>query len=494
MSNQPLRDLIHRGESQNRGYNDYNGGTYTGSDGRQHIRESSRSFDFSSMTLGEVQALQHRGELFAVGLYQVIPGTLDAAVASLNLDPKQRFTPELQDRIFSDYLVTDKRPEVRDYVTGKPGASLHAAELAMSLEWASFGDPDKGGASHYGGANSASISVRDCGEALARMRADYQADLAKGLSPDAAFRDVTIGDAPLRTQSVGREGTGSGMLVVGDHGAQVTTLQTEMQRLGYTDAGGHLLRVDGDFGRNTQHAVEAFQRDHRLTVDGKVGPQTRAAIDQAMQTQGMRTLQTELNSLGCTDARGQRLQVDGEFGADTRHAVEAFQRDHHLTVDGRVGPQTQGTLDQAVKALGRHERTQGVLLISDPKSPDYVLYQQALTGVQKIDADMGRSSDQLSRNLAAALAADAKAQGLTRIDAVAISEDGARTFAVQNERGVRRYADVTTAQAVQTSIEQSSAHAANVKAGALPNLPNTTAQHVVHAGIPSPDLDAPRLA
>ena len=65
MSNQPLRDLIHRGESQNRGYNDYNGGTYTGSDGRQHIRESSQSIDFSSMTLGEVQARQHRGELFA---------------------------------------------------------------------------------------------------------------------------------------------------------------------------------------------------------------------------------------------------------------------------------------------------------------------------------------------------------------------------------------------------------------------------------------------
>lgn len=45
---------------------------------------------------------------------QVLPDTLDSAVASLNLDPKQRFTPELQDRIFSQYLVTDKRPEVRD--------------------------------------------------------------------------------------------------------------------------------------------------------------------------------------------------------------------------------------------------------------------------------------------------------------------------------------------------------------------------------------------
>jgi peptidoglycan hydrolase-like protein with peptidoglycan-binding domain len=463
MSNQPLRDLIHRGESQNSGYNDYNGGTYTGSDGRQHIRESSQSIDFSSMTLGEVQARQHRGELFAVGLYQVIPGTMDAAVASLDLDPKQRFTPELQDRIFSEYLVTDKRPEVRGYVTGKAGSSLHAAEVAMSLEWASFGDPNKGGASHYGGANSASISVRECGEALRQMRTDYQADLARGLSPDAAFKDVTIGDGPLRGQALGHSGAGSGVLAFGDRGAAVTSLQSELHRLGYTDPNGAPLAIDGDFGRNTQHAVEAFQRDHQLAADGKAGPQTETAISQALATQGVRTIQSQLSSLGYTDAQGEPLAVDGAFGASTRDAVGAFQRDHRLTVDGRVGPQTREALDEAMRARGVDTRTQSVLPLSDPNSPDHALYEQALAGVQKIDADMGRSSDQLSRNLAANLAAEAKAQGLTRIDSVAISEDGARTFAAQNERGVRRYADVTTALAVRMPIEQSSIRAAAVQ-------------------------------
>ncbi|MGN6738806.1 peptidoglycan-binding protein [Dyella sp.] len=480
MSNQPLRDLIHRGESQNHGYNDYNGGTYTGSDGRQHIRESSRPIDFSSMTLGEVQALQHRGELFAVGLYQVIPGTMDAAVASLDLDPKQRFTPELQDRIFSQYLMTDKRPEVRDYVTGKPGASLHAAEVAMSLEWASFGDPNKGGASHYGGANSASISVRECGEALQQMRTDYQADLARGLSPDAAFKDVTIGNGPLRGQAQERSGDGGVVLAFGDRGAAVTSLQNGLHRLGYTDADGTPLMADGDFGRNTQHAVEAFQRDHRLTVDGKAGPQTEAAISRTLATQGVQTIQSELNSLGYTDVQGHPLAVDGAFGANTRHAVEAFQRDHRLTVDGRMGPQTQGALDQALKVRVPDTRTQSVLPLSDPKSPDHALYEQALAGVQKIDADMGRRSDQLSRNLAANLAAEAKALGLTRIDSVAISEDGARTFAVQNESGVRRYADVTTAQAVRTPIEQSSLRAADLQTQA-PEPDRASSQPVVAA-------------
>lgn len=229
-------------------------------------------------------------------------------------------------------------------------------------------------------------------------------------------------------------------------------------------------------------------------MDGKVGLQTQAAIEQALRTQGVRALQTELDSLGYTDAQGHRLKVDGEFGANTRHAVEAFQRDHHLAVDGRVGPQTQGALDQAVKAHVGGERTQDVLPISDPKSPDSTLYQQALAGVQKIDAEMGRTSDQLSRNLAAALAAAAKAQGLTRIDAVAISEDGARTFAVQNDGGVRRYADVTTAQAVQTSIGQSSARAATVHAG-MPTMQRTASmQQVGGPAMPSPELNAPRMA
>lgn len=461
MSDQPLRDLIYRGESQNRGYNDYNGGTYTGSDGRRHVRGSSQSIDFSGMTLGEVQARQRSGELFAVGLYQMIPGTLDSAVQRLQLDPEQRFTPELQDRIFSEYLITTKRPEVRGYITGRAGTTLEGAEFALSEEWASFGDPGNGGASHYPRPNVASVSVRECGEALQQMRKDYQADIARGLSPDAAFKDVTIGDAPLLTHS--RSGAASGLLMSGDRGASVKTLQTELQRLGYPGEGGIALAADGDFGRNTQHAVKAFQQDHRLTMDGKVGPLTEAAIGHALVTQGVRTLQGELNLLGYTDAQGQPLAVDGAYGANTRHAVEAFQRDHQLTVDGRVGPQTQGALDEALKTPDARRNTQDVLLLSDPRSPDHALYEQALAGVRKIDADMGRSSDQLSRNLAGYVAAEAKAQGLDRIDSVAISEDGARTFAMQNDGGVRRYASVTTAQAVHTPIGQSSQRAASVQ-------------------------------
>lgn len=58
----------------------------------------------------------------------------------------------------------------------------------------------------------------------------------------------------------------------------VGAVQRLLHRIGYTDASGAFLRVDGTFGKQTKHAVKAFQRDYRLEVDGKVGPQTWTAL------------------------------------------------------------------------------------------------------------------------------------------------------------------------------------------------------------------------
>jgi Putative peptidoglycan-binding domain-containing protein len=38
--------------------------------------------------------------------------------------------------------------------------------------------------------------------------------------------------------------------------------------------------------------------------------------------------------------------IDGDFGKDTLTAVMAFQKDHHLEVDGIVGPRTWAKLLQ----------------------------------------------------------------------------------------------------------------------------------------------------
>jgi hypothetical protein len=59
----------------------------------------------------------------------------------------------------------------------------------------------------------------------------------------------------------------------GSTGPEVTALQQRLQELGFDPNG-----VDGIFGPGTESAVRAFQQAKALTVDGKVGPNTQAAL------------------------------------------------------------------------------------------------------------------------------------------------------------------------------------------------------------------------
>jgi peptidoglycan hydrolase-like protein with peptidoglycan-binding domain len=62
-------------------------------------------------------------------------------------------------------------------------------------------------------------------------------------------------------------------------GEDVRALQLDLNALGYACG-----TADGIFGPKTSAAVVAFQRDHGLEVDGIVGKQTRAALEEAHQS------------------------------------------------------------------------------------------------------------------------------------------------------------------------------------------------------------------
>jgi putative chitinase len=70
-------------------------------------------------------------------------------------------------------------------------------------------------------------------------------------------------------------------LKTGMHGKDVNQLQTDLSQLGYTDAKGHILRPDGNFGPGTKAAVEAFQRDNGLKPDGVAGTVTEQQLHAA---------------------------------------------------------------------------------------------------------------------------------------------------------------------------------------------------------------------
>lgn len=182
-------------------------------------------------------------------------------------------------------------------------------------------------------------------------------------------------------------------------------------------------------------------------------------------------LQELLNQHGYRDASGHPLTVDGDYGARTRHAVEAFQREQHLKVDGVAGSNTLHRLEALTHARTSAGHTAPAApmhaappRLNDPSHPDHALYQQALRGVHLLDAQQQRTPDQQSENLAASLVVAARRDGISRIDHVVLSDDGARTFAVQGDTQslFKQLAHVQTQTAVNTTIEQSNLALAQV--------------------------------
>jgi putative chitinase len=177
----------------------------------------------------------------------------------------------------------------------------------------------------------------------------------------------------------------------------------------------------------------------------------------------VRELQQSLQRLGYTGRDGQPLRVDGDFGANTEFAVRAFQRAHHLQVDGRAGHrQTLPAIDAAAQQL-----------LTDPSHPRHALYAQALGKVHAEEARRHIAHGPHSERLAGAIAVAAMHANLTRIDRVELNTPGSLARAVQvspvrDEPALNRTtAAVDTHAALRQSLQASSQQAREV----LPLVP-----------------------
>ncbi len=86
------------------------------------------------------------------------------------------------------------------------------------------------------------------------------------LAPLAAAESLT----PVPKEWNAEAKLGERLLMRGKKGEDVAELQERLKELGY-----YLGEADGLFGLNTQKAVRAFQRAHKMEkIDGKVGPAT----------------------------------------------------------------------------------------------------------------------------------------------------------------------------------------------------------------------------
>ena len=109
-------------------------------------------------------------------------------------------------------------------------------------------------------------------------------------------------------------------------------------------ARGHPVQVDGIFGPQTEAAVEAFQREVGIGVDGIVGPVTWSrlivTVRKGSRGDAVRAVQEVMKFHDQSGGEGPPIHVDGIFGPQTDRFVRGFQTALGIASDGIVGPVT----------------------------------------------------------------------------------------------------------------------------------------------------------
>ena len=172
----------------------------------------------------------------------------------------------------------------------------------------------------YGGARAAVTGGREIADANGTSNYDYYNDIAtnrdglnqwmgRGRTADGNTQTPTTQTTTQQptTTRPAANALADGVLRQGERGADVQGLQASLNRLQMTDAAGQPLREDGNFGQRTREAVERFQRENGLKVDGIAGPRTLEAIGQRLPPGTVTVERAEVT--GFADGRNSQTQT-----------------------------------------------------------------------------------------------------------------------------------------------------------------------------------------
>jgi peptidoglycan hydrolase-like protein with peptidoglycan-binding domain len=127
--------------------------------------------------------------------------------------------------------------------------------------------------------------------------------------------------------------------------------------------GAYAGRIDGQWGPDSQAALERFQQTHGLQVTGQLNPATIASLGipseqllsasappasvmnatlvagDALSRASVQAIQSRLRDLNFYNG-----PTDGIWGAATQQAIERFQQGRGLQVNGQLNPATIAAL------------------------------------------------------------------------------------------------------------------------------------------------------
>ncbi len=187
-------------------------------------------------------------------------------------------------------------------------------------------------------------------------------------TPQAASHTST--DSPLR-----RDAMPIGELRQGSHGSAVRDMQRQLKELGYVDMQGKPIQIDGNFGPNTRHALELFQRGHGLAVDGIAGPETQnelrdAFVQRQISTDPKASLRMDDPNHGAYPMFQQSLSCIDRLNAD--RGIASSPRDSNIA--GAL------TMEATAKGLTRIDH----VVLNDDASRVFAV-QGRLGGIQGLE-------------------------------------------------------------------------------------------------------------